>query len=120
MAELSAQIANLSPQRRALLDRLLHKAGLDPVNTGIPRAPREAPLPLSFMQQRLWFLDQLEPGSTQYNVPGAFRLSGPLDIPVLERALNAVGQRHETLRTTFAAVNGEPALTIAPDFAFHL
>src|SRR3954451_10790234 len=57
--------------------------------------------PTSFAQDRLWFADQLEPGSALYNIPAAFRLSGPLDVPVLERALDEIVDRHEALRTTF-------------------
>jgi amino acid adenylation domain-containing protein len=76
--------------------------------------PREGALPLSFAQQRLWFLDQLEPGSAAYNVPGAVRLTGALDVPVLERALAEIVRRHETLRTRFPAGDGEPSQVIDP------
>ncbi|NPC83010.1 non-ribosomal peptide synthase/polyketide synthase, partial [Pyxidicoccus fallax] len=70
-------------------------------------APRTGPLPLSFAQQRLWFIDQLEPGSAAYNLPAAVRLSGTLDVTALERALQALVARHESLRTTFATQDGE-------------
>ncbi|MBZ4423333.1 non-ribosomal peptide synthetase, partial [Myxococcus sp. RHSTA-1-4] len=69
--------------------------------------PRDRALPLSFAQQRLWFIDQLEPGSAAYNLPSAVRLSGALDIAALERALHALIERHESLRTTFAMQDGE-------------
>jgi amino acid adenylation domain-containing protein len=69
---------------------------------------RHKDLPLSFAQQRLWFLDQYEPGSTEYNVPGAVRLTGSLDVGALERGINEVIRRHEILRTTFSMINGEP------------
>ncbi|HZN09361.1 MAG TPA: amino acid adenylation domain-containing protein, partial [Pyrinomonadaceae bacterium] len=74
---------------------------------------RAQPLPLSFAQQRLWFLDQLEPANPLYNTPGALRLSGRLDVPALERALSEIVRRHETLRTTFRVVDGNPVQIIS-------
>ncbi|HEU0299006.1 MAG TPA: amino acid adenylation domain-containing protein, partial [Longimicrobium sp.] len=74
----------------------------------------DGPLPLSFAQQRLWFLDQLTPGDSSYNVPLALRLRGTLDAGVLERALGEIVRRHESLRTTFAVVDDEPVQVIAP------
>ncbi len=76
--------------------------------------PRHAELPLSFSQERLWFLDQLEPGGAAYNVPAALALSGALDVAALARALGEIARRHEALRTTFAAVAGRPVQRIAP------
>ena len=69
---------------------------------------RTGPVPLSASQQRLWFLDQLQPGSSSYNISGALRLRGKLNIPALERSLNEIVRRHEALRTTFATVDGNP------------
>ncbi|MBI5649978.1 MAG: amino acid adenylation domain-containing protein [Chloroflexi bacterium] len=77
-------------------------------------------LPLSFAQQRLWFLDQLEPNSPFYNLPEAARLTGALDVNALERALNEVVRRHESLRTTFATLNDQPAQIIAPALTLAL
>src|SRR5215212_7295229 len=74
---------------------------------------RDGDLPLSFAQQRLWFLDQLEPGSIAYNMPVAVRLSGPLQVDALERALNEVIRRHEVLRTSFAVADGAPVQIIS-------
>ncbi|HMZ78170.1 MAG TPA: amino acid adenylation domain-containing protein, partial [Acidobacteriota bacterium] len=71
-------------------------------------------LPLSFAQQRLWFLDQLEPDSPMYNLPGVLRLSGPLEVEALAQSLNEIISRHEALRTTFAQVDGQPVQVIAP------
>ncbi|MDQ3258529.1 MAG: condensation domain-containing protein, partial [Acidobacteriota bacterium] len=68
--------------------------------------------PASFAQQRLWFLDQLEPGSSLYNHLSAIRLKGALSVEVLQRALNEIVARHETLRTTFATVDEEPVQII--------
>jgi amino acid adenylation domain-containing protein len=80
------------------------------------RAPRPAGagLPLSFPQQRLWFLQQLEPQSPAYNVPGALTLAGPLSVAALAGAVSAVVARHETLRTTFQAVAGDPVQVVGP------
>src|SRR5437588_5785146 len=69
--------------------------------------------PLSFAQQRLWFLDQLLPGNSFYNIPAALRLSVPLSIPVLEQSLNEIVHRHEALRTTFVTNDGEPVQVIS-------
>src|SRR6185369_2782764 len=74
----------------------------------LQRVSREQPLALSFAQQRLWFIDQMEPGSTFYNVPVARRLVGVLNVEALERALSELVRRHESLRTSFSVHNGEP------------
>ena len=75
---------------------------------------RAGELPLSFAQQRLWFVDQLEPNSAVYNIPFAIHLSGPLKQPVLERCLDEILRGHEVLRTTYPTVTGEPVQRIAP------
>ncbi|WP_238845881.1 amino acid adenylation domain-containing protein [Nostoc edaphicum] len=80
----------------------------------IQPADRHANLPLSFAQQRLWFLEQLQPGSATYNIPTAVRLTGSLNITVLARSLNEIVRRHEVLRTQFPTVDGNPLLTIQP------
>ncbi|HEY9856591.1 MAG TPA: amino acid adenylation domain-containing protein [Stenomitos sp.] len=77
-------------------------------------------LPLSFSQERLWFLDQLDPNSSTYNIPAALRLKGSLDVVALERSLNEIVRRHEVLRTTFAKVNGEPVQVIHPALSLPL
>ncbi len=76
--------------------------------------PRTRDLPLSFAQQRLWFLDQLGPGRAVYNIPTAVRLEGRLDVAALEQSLNDLVRRHEVLRTRFGMVDGEPVQVIAP------
>jgi amino acid adenylation domain-containing protein/FkbM family methyltransferase len=80
----------------------------------ITRVPRDITLPLSFAQQRLWFIDQLDPLSTLYNIPAAVRLKGQLDVQVLEQTLSEIVRRHEALRTTFTARDGEPIQLIQP------
>ncbi|HSF39448.1 MAG TPA: amino acid adenylation domain-containing protein, partial [Thermoanaerobaculia bacterium] len=76
-------------------------------------APDE-PRPLSFSQERLWFLDRLEPGSAVYNMPAVFRIEGDLSVPALSAALSGVVARHEPLRTVFATVDGEPVQIVRP------
>jgi amino acid adenylation domain-containing protein len=86
----------------------------------IVRVPRDGPLPLSFAQERLWFLHRLEPESAAYNVPAVIRLRGSLDRGVLSRALDEIVRRHEALRTTFAADGDEAAQTIHPPASLPL
>jgi len=86
---------------------------------GLPAQPvrpvsREAALPLSFSQQRLWFLDQLEPGGAALNVASAIRLKGGLDVSALRASLDALVERHEVLRTTFTTVGGRPVQVVGP------
>jgi aspartate racemase len=77
-------------------------------------------LPLSFAQQRLWFIDQLEPGNSAYNCPAAVRLKGPLNVAALEQSVNEIVKRHEALRTIFTTVDGQPAQVIAPTLTVRL
>jgi amino acid adenylation domain-containing protein len=105
-----------TPTVKALSERIegLMKGGGHIESPPLRRASREHPLPLSFAQRRLWFIDQLEPGSAFYNVPLAVRLTGRLDAQALGRTLTEVVRRHEVLRTTFANVDGEPVQVIHP------
>jgi amino acid adenylation domain-containing protein len=86
----------------------------------IPRAPRNGNPPVSFAQQRLWFLDQLSPGSSAYNIPQAFRLRGELNRPALERAIGEIVRRHEVLRSVFAYEDDRPVQVILPPASFTL
>ncbi|MCP4663456.1 MAG: AMP-binding protein, partial [bacterium] len=81
---------------------------------------RDQELPLSFAQQRLWFLDQFEPGSPAYNIPAAVRLGGAVAPALLERIFNEVVRRHEALRTTFTATAGRPRQVIAEELDLPL
>ena len=74
----------------------------------IPKADRSQKLPLSYAQQRLWFLEQLDPGGTAYNINAAMRMAGDLDAPALERTLKTIVERHEDLRTCFKQQDGTP------------
>lgn len=115
MNDFSRHITNLSPEKRALLQlQLMKRASVSDKQT-IPRLPRSGEFytfALSFAQQRLWFLDQLEPGSATYNVPGAIRMDGALDVQALRQALDIMVARHESLRTRFSSVNGLPVQII--------
>ncbi len=81
---------------------------------------RDGPLPASFAQQRLWFIDQLDPGNQAYIVPRAVRLVGKLDLQALEQVFNEVIRRHESLRTTFTSSNGVPVAVVTPKLALRL
>src|SRR3954469_17270637 len=102
--------SGLSPAKRTLLEKW--KRG-GKATQSIPRRAAHGATPLSFAQLRLWVLDQLVPGSAAYNIPGALRLSGALNLAALERSLSAIVARHESLRTTFATIDGQPAQVIA-------
>ncbi|HEB87260.1 MAG TPA: amino acid adenylation domain-containing protein, partial [Gammaproteobacteria bacterium] len=88
--------------------------------TEIVRRENFSPSPVSFTQWRLWFLDQLAPGSPVYNIPSAVRLEGVLDVEALEAALNALVDRHEVLRTRFGVEEGNPVQLIATELKVPL
>src|ERR1044071_4314196 len=109
----------LSDSKKGLLEKRLRGA----FKTSAPLIPRRidsSNAPLSFAQQRLWFIHQLEPDSPAYNVPTALRLQGTIDVPALQQSLNEIIQRHEILRTTFPSEDGTPMQVIAPAIAFSL
>jgi len=117
--DLAGRIAALSPAKRAMLEALLrHGPSEDTAERSDPGTIRRTAIreaaPLSFAQQRLWFLDQLEPGSSMYNMARRIRMEGQLDRAALERAFQALIARHESLRTTFPSANGEPSQVVAP------
>ncbi|HKH47513.1 MAG TPA: amino acid adenylation domain-containing protein [Thermoanaerobaculia bacterium] len=91
-------------------DRSLEK----PAMPLLARVPRDGALPLSLAQQRLWLIDQLQPGTATYNLPMALRLRGTLAFPALAATLGEIVRRHEVLRTTLSAVDGEPRQVVAP------
>ncbi|MGA9768828.1 MAG: amino acid adenylation domain-containing protein, partial [Blastocatellia bacterium] len=90
------------------------RGGKEFLTPEIERVPRDQRLALSFAQQRLWFLNQLEPGNPFYNVPAAIRMRGRLDKTAFDRTINEIVRRHEALRTTFAEIDGQPAQVIIP------
>jgi amino acid adenylation domain-containing protein/non-ribosomal peptide synthase protein (TIGR01720 family) len=119
-SEIARQISALSPERRELLLRRLAAQQGGTTLPSLSPQPRVGPIPLSFAQQRLWFLDQMEPGTPAYNIPLALRLHGPLNTSALEQSLNAIVARHEVLRTTFATHDGQPSQLIAPSLFLPL
>ncbi|MEG4234824.1 amino acid adenylation domain-containing protein [Microcoleus sp. Pol11C3] len=114
--ELRAEIS----QRKAEIISFLKAANRTSSFTSTPIVPmgRDGNQPLSFAQQRLWFLDQLVPNNPFYNVPAALRLTGSLNFSALQQTFNEIVRRHEALRTTLAVVSGQPVQRIAA--AFHL
>ncbi|HZF12446.1 MAG TPA: amino acid adenylation domain-containing protein, partial [Thermoanaerobaculia bacterium] len=110
---LAAQAALVAAARAAAT------AAIPPI-PAIPGGDRAGFLPLSFAQERLWFLDRLEPGAATYNVAIAVRLHGPLDRRALAASLGEIVRRHEVLRTTFALAAGRPAQRIGPAVGFAL
>jgi hypothetical protein len=115
MSDLAQRIANLTPEQRALLEqRLMQRDDSADRREGIPRRNTEEPAILSFAQQRLWFLHQMEPDCVAYNISKAARISGPLDRAVLQKTLDALVERHEVLRTKFEAIDGNPVQVICP------
>ena len=108
---------NLTDEQQQLLTRLLKEEGIEPVEqqSGIAHdAIVSGPRPLSFAQQRLWLLEQLEPGTSLYHIPVVLRLTGTLNQDALQQALSEIVRRHEVLRTRLEFCNGEPMQVIAP------
>ena len=122
MSEAVREVEKLSPQRRALFEMLLKKKrGESLSRTRIkPRASGSNSASLSFAQQRLWLIDQLEPGNAMYNSPVALRLTGCLNVTALERTLSEIVRRHELLRTTFSVIDDQPVQVVAPPSALTL
>jgi hypothetical protein len=109
MNRLSKDIANLSAEQRTILELRLKKKreSVSPIQ----RIPRQSDLncfPLSFAQERLWFLHQLEPNNSVYNVPRAVRFRGQLNLVAIEQSFNEIVRRHEALRACFVTVDGQP------------
>ncbi len=100
---------SLSAQKRALLATMLNQEGIS-APEGIRRTTAEHPL--SFAQQRLWFLDELDPGQSMFNLRTATRIRGPLDLSALEQSLSEIARRHDVLRATFRNQDGQPVQTV--------
>ena len=111
----------LSGKKRAILEALLREQGIGEAKAErIPRRIESGPAPLSFAQQRMWFLDQLEPESPLYNIHMGVELSGPLNVSVLQRSIAEILRRHESLRTTFTVIDNRPVQVINRNAIFKL
>jgi amino acid adenylation domain-containing protein/non-ribosomal peptide synthase protein (TIGR01720 family) len=118
---LSIRRSKLSGVKKALLEKFLVGDFSSSATTDqIARRPDSAAPPLSFSQLRLWFLDSLAPFNPAYNLSSAVRLSGSLHLEALNRALSAIIDRHEALRTAIAIIDDQPVQLIAPHLDFHL
>ncbi|MDQ2924769.1 MAG: condensation domain-containing protein, partial [Acidobacteriota bacterium] len=96
------------------------RTGSVPVRAPLTRVSRDGVLPPSFAQQRMWLVQQLDPQGTTYNMPTAVKLTGELDVPALEHALNQMVRRHEVLRTVFAMQDDDPVQIVLPHRPFAL
>ncbi|HEX7330764.1 MAG TPA: amino acid adenylation domain-containing protein, partial [Pyrinomonadaceae bacterium] len=112
---LAKRLEGLSPEKLALLSKRLQEKGKSPVKRqDISRRRNANSHPLSLAQQRLWFLNQLQPNSAFYNMAGAMRLTGDLNVEALTETLNEIARRHEVLRTCFPVANGKPIQVVSP------
>jgi amino acid adenylation domain-containing protein len=112
-SDVLARRSKLTPEQLALLEKRLRGQATATEPESIGRRPLQERPPLSFAQQRLWFLDQLDPGNSFYNVPRALRFKGSVNRMALEQSLTEIIRRHEALRTTFPSENGEPVQVIS-------
>ncbi|HID77880.1 MAG TPA: hypothetical protein EYP56_18020, partial [Planctomycetaceae bacterium] len=114
MESLTERASALSPAKRAVLERLLrHRAGR-PAMPPLIHRPDVGPVSLSLDQERLWFLDQIEPGNPAYKVAAAIDLEGRLEATLLERCIQEVVRRHAILRTGFRDEGGRPVQVVTP------
>ncbi|HEY0096628.1 MAG TPA: condensation domain-containing protein, partial [Archangium sp.] len=118
MSKARERIAALSPEKQDELMRKLREKNARAKQPAIPPRPKgTSSAPLSFAQQRLWFLDQLEPGSAAYNLPAAIQLEGALDVAALERCFAELARRHESLRTAFQTAEGGTGVQVISESA---
>src|SRR5437867_583295 len=103
-----------------LLESMQSSRQLDPRSGALQPVSRDRPLPLSFAQQRLWFLDQLMPGNAAYHIFNSVHLGGPLVVVRVEQCFNEIIRRHESLRTTFSSGVSQPVQIIVPAMALSL
>jgi len=116
------RISRLDPGKQKLLEQAIQKKGLDIFKIPVTGDYREnyRHLPLSCEQEPIWFVEQMDPNNTTYDVIGALRLQGDLNKTALEKSINEIIKRHEILRTVFIIDNGRPAQAILPGFTLQL
>lgn len=123
MSDISGKQDSLAAKKQMLFEMLMKerkKAEVSRENQAIQKRKEAGLLPLSFAQQRLWFLEQMNPGSPAYNIPSAVIMNGRLDINALNDSFNLVIKRHEALRTVFKMADGQPVQVILPELKIDL
>ena len=122
MKDCDDRLSHLTPEQRSLLTLRLARQRVEQTrNNVVGRRKNPGKYPLSYAQERLWFLNQIEPHNPFYIIPAALRLRGPLNAAALERSLSTIVERHEILRANFETVEGDPHQFISPpaEFSFH-
>src|SRR5262245_11653180 len=120
MSDLLGQISSLSPAKRALLEKMLLAQPADVAAVPAIKPRGEGEIPLSYAQERLWFLEQLAPGNAFYNINSGVRLSGQLQAAALEQSLRELVRRHEVLRTRIVEVRGRARQEVTPKVELEL
>ncbi len=121
MKDIQKKIASLPPEKRELFELMLQEQGVDLSEIMITPAPRDQKTyPLSFSQQRLWFLHRMDPDSPLYNITSVIRMRGELQIKTLEHCFNLLMQRHEVLRTAFREEDGHGRQEILPELKLEI
>ncbi|MCB0164084.1 MAG: amino acid adenylation domain-containing protein [Anaerolineae bacterium] len=111
----------VTEKKAYLAQRLKRKTSTNGVpTTTIPPRPQQKPIPLTFVQEGIWYLEQLRPDKATYNMPVTWTVQGPLNVAALEQAFNDLLQRHDILRTSFQLIDGQPVQVIAPDLALTI
>ena len=117
MPTIAEELAALSPEQRKLLELELQEQGIEVEQLQItPRVEKREHYPVSYAQERLWFLAQLDPESSANHIPTPMQLSGNLSVPALRRAVVALVERHEALRTVFDTREGAPVQVVREQF----
>jgi len=120
MDDIKEPNSDLPPEKLRLLDQRLKSSGNASTYETIPRQTGSASVQLSFAQERMWVLNQLEQHSPVYNVPQVIRIRGSLDLSLLRQCLDTIIARHATLRTTVSTIDGQPVQVIAEQYHFDL